>query len=78
MQDDPFDPELLPQMSPLDDLGVYEGVSAVLRRFARSVFLAVIIVAVFAIIGYFLLYFCDVAYAMAFGDVPWHESEVLR
>ncbi len=78
MQNDPDYLDLLPQMSPLDEPGVSAGTPAWVRRFARSIVLTMIMAPVLAIVTYFLLFFCAVAFAVIFGDFPWHESEVLR
>ncbi len=78
MQNAPDDLNLLHNLSPLDEPGVSAGVPVGVRRAARSMLLAVILVPVFAIVTYCVLFFCAVAFAMTFGDFPWHESEVLR
>src|SRR5262245_60965009 len=78
MQKDPNYLGLVPQMNPIDEPGVSAGVPNWLRRFARSIVLAPIMVPVLAIVTYYLLFFCAVAFAMAFGDFPLRESAVLR
>ena len=77
MQNDPDYLDLLPQISPVGEPGVSAGVPVAVRRFALFTVLAAIMVPVIAIVGYFTIYLCYVAFAMTFGDFPWHESEVL-
>jgi hypothetical protein len=48
------------------------------RRFALFIILAAIIVPILAVVAYYLLVFCAIAFALLFGEYPFHESEVLR
>ena len=77
MQNDPDHLDLLPRMSPVEEPESFPGVPAAVHRFARSMVLAVIMAPVLSFAAYILLFFCAVAFAMTFGDFPWHQSEVL-